>query len=156
MKHVISNQNISVLWLPEHETRPNVQLMCMQKSVTTPVTLHILTGHVGAFVQVIKNNLLDKTTSALLNIVVQLKVPECYILRFITFYSQRIQSITIIVLWTNKNVSDQRDFCCIIKHPQNYDSFKQLAYLKGKTFFSSSPKMVRQCILDKPCQREHF
>lgn len=39
------------------------------------------------------------------------------------FYSQHIQSITVIVLWTNKNATKVIVVRNILKNPQNYDSF---------------------------------
>lgn len=51
MKRVISNKNIYVLCLPEHEIHANLLPICVQKSVITSGTLHNLTGHVGITAQ---------------------------------------------------------------------------------------------------------
>lgn len=114
MKRVISNKNIYVLCLPEHEIHPNLLPICVQKSVITSGTLHNLTGHVGIIAQDNKIVFWIKPR-VFCNIVVQLKIPEFFKIYHVLL--KHTHSIIIIMLWTNTNTAKIILIRNILKHP---------------------------------------
>lgn len=76
IKYVISNKIIYVLWLPEHEIHPNI--LCARESQSQQVEPFTISLDMWDLLLKTTKNILDKNTSAFLNMVVQLKTPEFF------------------------------------------------------------------------------